>query len=175
MWLTVETLSHQNTLKDLPVTWDPNHRIAIVMMRVDKKIWWFIMSRAADMSRGMRIQALASHEDSVTNSEAASVKRPLLKPDWLEVLLWEEKKKLPDWNLLPQVLMPWTWGERQVWSFLLLWSLGCFLNQCGLNVVGKMPVRMWSVQMWAGRAQRLQHQGHGFNSKGMHELMEWMS
>jgi len=53
--------------------------------RVERRIWWFTVSKAADKSRRMstdeREELLALRRDSVTASRAVSVKCTALKPD----------------------------------------------------------------------------------------------
>jgi len=53
--------------------------------RVERRIWWFTVSKAADKSRRMstdeREELLASRRDSVTASRAVSVECAALKPD----------------------------------------------------------------------------------------------
>jgi len=53
--------------------------------RVERRIWWFTVSNAADKSRRMstdvRDKLLASQRDSVTVSRAISVEHETVKPD----------------------------------------------------------------------------------------------
>ena len=66
-----------------------NHWSAVpetpTFMRVDRRIWWLTVSKAADRSSRMRTEdleaALASLRASITESRAVSVECPLLKPD----------------------------------------------------------------------------------------------
>ncbi len=56
--------------------------------RVDRRIWWLTVSKAADRSSKLSIEdlesALASLRASTTGvCKAVSVECPLLKPDWL--------------------------------------------------------------------------------------------
>ncbi len=55
--------------------------------RVDRRIWWLTVSKAADRSSRMRTDDLESafviRRVSVTESSAVSVECPLLKPDCL--------------------------------------------------------------------------------------------
>ncbi len=55
--------------------------------RVDRRIWWFTVSKAADRSSRMRTDNLESacaiRRASVTEKSAVSVEWPLLKPDCL--------------------------------------------------------------------------------------------
>ncbi len=55
--------------------------------RVDRRIWWLTMSKAADRSSKISIEdlesALASLRASTTESKAVSVECPFLKPDCL--------------------------------------------------------------------------------------------
>ncbi len=55
--------------------------------RVDRRIWWLTVSKAADRSSRMRTDdlesAFAIRRASVTESSAVSVEWPLLKPDCL--------------------------------------------------------------------------------------------
>ncbi len=55
--------------------------------RVDRRIWWLTVSKAAERSSRMRTDdlesAFAIRRASVTESSAVSVKWPLLKPDCL--------------------------------------------------------------------------------------------
>ncbi len=55
--------------------------------RVDRRIWWLTISKAADRSSKISNEdlesALASLRASTTESKAVSVECPLLKPDWL--------------------------------------------------------------------------------------------
>ncbi len=55
--------------------------------RVDRRIWWLTVSKAADRSSRMRTDdlesAFAIRRASVTDSSAVSVEWPLLKPDCL--------------------------------------------------------------------------------------------
>ncbi len=64
-----------------PVKWNPSDE------RVDRRIWWLTVSKAADRSSRMRTDdlelAFAIRRDSVTESSAVSVEWPLLKPDCL--------------------------------------------------------------------------------------------
>ncbi len=57
------------------------------VMRVDRRIWWLTVSKAADRSSRMRTDDLESdfaiRRASVTESSAVSVEWPLLKPDCL--------------------------------------------------------------------------------------------
>ncbi len=70
---------------------DSNQRSGIPVMssdeRVDRRIWWLTVSKAADRSSRMRTDdlesAFAIHRASVTESSAVSVEWPLLKPDCL--------------------------------------------------------------------------------------------
>ncbi len=61
-----------------------------IFLRVDRRIWWLTVSKAADRSSKMSTEdleaALASLRASVTESRAVSVEWPLLKPDWLLIL-----------------------------------------------------------------------------------------
>ncbi len=71
--------------------WDSNQRSGIPVMssdeRLDRRIWWLTVSKAADISNRMRTDdlesAFAIRRASVTESSAVSVEWPLLKPDWL--------------------------------------------------------------------------------------------
>ncbi len=55
--------------------------------RVDRRIWWLTISKAADRSSKISNEdleaALVSLRASTTESKAVSVECPLLKPDWL--------------------------------------------------------------------------------------------
>ncbi len=55
--------------------------------RVDRRIWWLTISKAADRSSSISYEdleaVLASLRSSTTESKAVSVECPLLKPDWL--------------------------------------------------------------------------------------------
>ncbi len=55
--------------------------------RVDRRIWWLTVSKAADrfskQSNKDLEAALTSLRASTTESKAVSVECPLLKPDWL--------------------------------------------------------------------------------------------
>ncbi len=55
--------------------------------RVDRRIWWLTVSKAADRSSKISNKdleaALASLRASTTESKAVSVECPLLKTDWL--------------------------------------------------------------------------------------------
>ncbi len=57
------------------------------LIRVDRRIWWLTVSKAADRSSNIRNEdleaILASLRSSTTESKAVSVECPLLKPDWL--------------------------------------------------------------------------------------------
>ncbi len=58
-----------------------------IFLRVDRRIRWLTVSKAADRSSKMSTEdleaALASLRASVTESRAVSVEWQLLKPDWL--------------------------------------------------------------------------------------------
>ncbi len=64
-----------------PAKWNPSDE------RVDRRIWWLTVSKAADRSSRMRTDdlesAFAIRRASVTDSSAVSVEWPLLKPDCL--------------------------------------------------------------------------------------------
>ncbi len=87
----LDTFPPQATLKDRPVRYDSNQRSGIPVMssdeRVDRRIWWLTVSKAADRSSRMRTDdlelAFAIRRASVTESSAVSVEWPLLKPDCL--------------------------------------------------------------------------------------------
>ncbi len=87
----LDTFPPQATLKDRPVRYDSNQRSGIPVMssdeRVDRRIWWLTVSKAADRSSRMRTDdlesAFAIHRASVTESSAVSVEWPLLKSDCL--------------------------------------------------------------------------------------------
>ncbi len=55
--------------------------------RVDRRIWWLTVSKAADRFSNISNEdleaVLASLMSSTTESKAVSVECPLLKPDWL--------------------------------------------------------------------------------------------
>ncbi len=55
--------------------------------RVDRRIWWLTVSKAADRSSNISNEdleaVLASLRSSTTESKAVSVECPLLKLDWL--------------------------------------------------------------------------------------------
>ncbi len=96
-WCAVDTSPPQATSKDLPVRSDSNQRSGVPMMssheRMDRRIWWLTVSKAADRSSRMRTDdlesAFANRRASVTESSAVSVEWTLLKPDWLAfVVLW---------------------------------------------------------------------------------------
>jgi len=57
------------------------------IFKIDRRIWWLTVSKAADRSSRMRTEdleaALASLRASITESRAVSVECLLLKPDWL--------------------------------------------------------------------------------------------
>ncbi len=90
-WCALDTSPPQATLKDRPVRQDSNQRSGIPVMssdeRVDRRIWWLTVSKAADRSSRMRTDdlesAFAIRRASVTDSSAVSVEWPLLKPDYL--------------------------------------------------------------------------------------------
>jgi len=54
------------------------------IFRIDRRIWWLTVSKAADRSSRMRTEdlaaALASFRASITESRAVSAGCPLLKP-----------------------------------------------------------------------------------------------
>ncbi len=64
-----------------PAKWNPSDE------RVDRRIWWLTVSKAAERSSRMRTDdlesAFAIRRASVTESSAVSVEWPLLKPDCL--------------------------------------------------------------------------------------------
>ncbi len=64
-----------------PAKWNPSDE------RVDRRIWWLTVSKAAERSSRMRTDDLelsfAIRRASVTDSSAVSVEWPLLKPDCL--------------------------------------------------------------------------------------------
>ncbi len=64
-----------------PAKWNPSDE------RVDRRIWWLTVSKAADRSSRMRTDdlesAFAVRRALVTESSAVSVEWPLLKPDCL--------------------------------------------------------------------------------------------
>ncbi len=103
-WCALDTSLPQATLKDLPVRWDSNQRSGIPVMssdeRVDRRIWWLKVSKAAYRPSRMMIwnqtddleSAFAIRRASVTESSVVSVEWQLLKPDWLaSSLLFFEK------------------------------------------------------------------------------------
>jgi len=55
------------------------------IFRIDRRIWWLTVSKAADRSSWTRTEdleaALASLRASITESRAVSVECPLLKPE----------------------------------------------------------------------------------------------
>ncbi len=57
-WWALDTSPPQATLKDRPVRYDSNQRSGIPVMssdeRVDRRIWWLTVSKAADRSSRMR-------------------------------------------------------------------------------------------------------------------------
>ncbi len=87
----LDTSPPQATLKDRPVRKDSNQRSGIPVIssdeRVDRRIWWLTVSKAAERSSRMRTDdlelAFAIRRASVTDSSAVSVEWPLLKPDCL--------------------------------------------------------------------------------------------
>ncbi len=87
----LDTFPLQATLKDRPVRYDSNQRSGIPVMssdeRVDRRIWWLTVSKAADRSSRMRTDdlesAFAIRRASVTESSTVSVEWPLLKLDFL--------------------------------------------------------------------------------------------
>ncbi len=84
---SVDASPPQATLKDLPLRYDSNQRSGIPVMRVDMRIRWLTVSKAADRSSRMRTDdlesAFAIRRASVTESNAVSVECPHLNPDWL--------------------------------------------------------------------------------------------
>ncbi len=85
-WCALNTSPPQATLKDRqvrfkPAKWNSSDE------RVDRRIWWLTVSKAADRSSRMRTDnlesAFAVRRASVTESSAVSVEWPLLKPDCL--------------------------------------------------------------------------------------------
>ncbi len=87
----IETPPLQDTLNDLSERQDSNHRSAVpempIFLRVDRRIRWLTVSKAADSSSNIRTEdfeaALASLRASVTENSAVSVEWPHLKPDCL--------------------------------------------------------------------------------------------
>ncbi len=90
--------------------------------RVDKKIWWLIMSRAADMSSGMRT------DDPEWLWPAAGPRWRIAKRPLLNVCCWSltdcylagtsaRGKKSPDWKPLPQVFLSRTEWEIHFFFF----------------------------------------------------------
>ncbi len=90
-WCALDTSPPQATSKDLPMRYDSNQWSGVPVMpsdeRVDRRIWWLTVSKAADRSSRMRTDdlesAFAIRRASVTESTTVSVEWPLLKPDWL--------------------------------------------------------------------------------------------
>ncbi len=90
-WCALDTFPPQATLKDRPVRYNSNQWSGITVMssdeRVDRRIWWLTVSKAADKSSRMRTDdlesAFAIRRASVTESSTVSVEWPLLKPDCL--------------------------------------------------------------------------------------------
>ncbi len=91
--------------------------------RVDRRIWWLTVSKAADRSNRMRTDdlesAFAIRRASVTESSTVSVEYPRLNPDWLvsSRLCFDRKWRITGWKQLVQVFSLWMEGERQVWSY----------------------------------------------------------
>ncbi len=84
-------LTSPRYLEDLSERQDSNHWSVVPEMpflnRVDRRIWWLTVSKAADRSSKISNEdleaALASLRASTTESKAVLVECPLLKPYWL--------------------------------------------------------------------------------------------
>ncbi len=91
--------------------------------RVDRRIWWLTVSKAADKSSRMRTDdlesAFAIRRASVTASSAVSVEWPLLKPDCLAssllfCLLWKKQWDLVEDNSFECFGNEWKERDRSV-------------------------------------------------------------
>ncbi len=98
--------------------------------RVDRRIWWLTVSKAADRSSRISTDdlesAFAIRNASLTDSSTVSVEWPLLKPDWLaSSLLFCERTMIPGWKQLVGGFWLRMEGEKQVCSYLkvkcLMW------------------------------------------------------
>ncbi len=125
-WCALDTSPPQATLKDRPVRYDSNQRSGIPVIssdeRVDRRIWWLTVSKAADRSSRTRTgdleSAFAIRRASVTESSAVSAECPLLKPDCLASSLLFCERNNETWLKSTRVFWLWMEGERQVCSFL---------------------------------------------------------
>ncbi len=80
-----------------PAKWNPSDADE----RVDRRIWWLTVSKAAERSSRMRTDdlesAFAIRRASVTESSAVSVEWPLLKPDCLASSLLYCERNSKSW------------------------------------------------------------------------------
>ncbi len=104
-----------------------------IFLRVDRRIWWLTVSKAADRFSKMSTEdleaALASLRASVTESRAVSVEWPLLKPDVVvqKVVLCKKQRELVEHNSLKCLSNEW----KQVCGFLKVLFSNCnFQTPC---------------------------------------------
>ncbi len=120
-WCALDTSPPQATLKDWPVRQDSNQRSGIPVMpsdeRVDRRIGWLTVSKAADRSSRMRTDdlesAFAIRRTSVTESSAVSVEWATPET-WLFsvqfVFLWKKQWDLVEDNSFE--CFGYEWKER---------------------------------------------------------------
>ncbi len=90
-WCALDTFPPQATLKNLPLRLDTSQRSGVLVMpsdeRVDWRIWWLTVSKAADRSNRIKTDDLESvfaiRWASGKESSAVSVECPCLNPVWL--------------------------------------------------------------------------------------------
>ncbi len=118
--------------------------------RVDRRIWWLTLSKAADRSSNRSIEdlesALASLRASTTESKTVSVECPLLKPDWLLSRRLFYVRKAVTWlnTARSRVFGMTRWRETGLWfskiDGLMLDFLSSGVMRACLNAEGKTPV-----------------------------------